>query len=133
MKKTTGFSLLAILLFSVCIALPIAGQEKKGADEIYTIKQGDTLWDISAQFLKDPFLWPKLWHRNPYITNPHLIYPGKPIRLTPFEEEKKEPPREVTEEKPKEMVGQPEVRKAEVPRSVRCDGREAQGGRGEAG
>jgi LysM repeat protein len=113
MKKTTGISLSAILLISVCIALPIAGQEKKGAEETYTIKQGDTLWDISAQFLKDPFLWPKLWHRNPYITNPHLIYPGKPIRLTPFEEAK-EPLREVTEERPKEMVKEPEIRKAEV-------------------
>ena len=62
-----------------------AVQEKKGAEEIYTIKRGDTLWDISGRFLKDPYQWPKLWERNPYITNPHWIYPGKPVRLAPLE------------------------------------------------
>lgn len=45
-------------------------------DGKYTIKQGDTLWDISNAFLKDPFLWPFLWKANPYIANPDLIYPG---------------------------------------------------------
>ncbi len=40
--------------------------------------------------MKNPFLWPKLWQRNPYITNPHWIYPGNPVRLNPLEEPKKE-------------------------------------------
>lgn len=42
----------------------------------YTIKQGDTLWDISNTFLKDPFLWPLIWKANTYISDPDLIYPG---------------------------------------------------------
>ncbi len=46
------------------------------APERYVVKQGDTLWDISAMYLKDPWFWPEIWHVNPSIRNPHLIYPG---------------------------------------------------------
>lgn len=49
---------------------------------IYTVKQGDTLWDISRRFIKDPFYWPNLWSHNPDIANPHLIYPGQKLRIT---------------------------------------------------
>lgn len=44
--------------------------------EQYTVVQNDTLWDISAKFLKSPWNWPKLWHGNPQVKNPDLIYPG---------------------------------------------------------
>ena len=50
--------------------------EKADQDRTYTIKEGDTLWDISNTFLKDPFLWPFIWKANPYIANADLIYPG---------------------------------------------------------
>jgi hypothetical protein len=44
--------------------------------ERYTVVTNDTLWDISAKFLKSPWHWRKLWHGNPQIKNPDLIYPG---------------------------------------------------------
>jgi LysM repeat protein len=92
--------------------------ETKEPEGTYTIKKGDTLWDISSKFLKDPFLWPKLWERNPYISNPHLIFPGNPIRLSAEEPVKKEEPKKVVEEKPQEVVKEvkeAEVKKAESP------------------
>lgn len=52
------------------------------APDSYTIKRGDTLWDISKIFLRTPWRWPELWGMNlDEIRNPHLIYPGQILYL----------------------------------------------------
>ena len=47
----------------------------------YVVKKGDTLWAISGMFLQNPWEWPKIWHVNPQICNPNLIYPGDTVSL----------------------------------------------------
>jgi len=82
MKNTVLVTtLLALLLAGPSPA--VAEDLKLNADvpERYTVKRGDTLWDISAVFLQSPWLWPEIWHANQQIENPHLIYPGDIISL----------------------------------------------------
>lgn len=75
------------LLAMVCAALLtgslIAADVVLNANhpERYTVVKGDTLWDISARFLRDPWLWPEVWYVNPQVANPHLIYPGDILSL----------------------------------------------------
>lgn len=45
----------------------------------YIVKEGDTLWDLSDEFMHDPFAWPDLWENNRHIQDPHWIYPGDSI------------------------------------------------------
>lgn len=56
-------------------------QIRDDAPASYVVKKGDTLWDISALYLNEPWLWPQLWQMNPQIDNPHLIYPGDTLTL----------------------------------------------------
>lgn len=55
---------------------------KEGHPEQHVVVKGDTLWDISAKFLQDPWRWPEIWEVNPELENPHLIYPGDIIFLS---------------------------------------------------
>ncbi|WP_394173085.1 LysM peptidoglycan-binding domain-containing protein [Thalassotalea litorea] len=75
-----------ILITTFCIltsAMVFADQLsiRDDAPKTYVVEKGDTLWDISAMYLEEPWLWPKLWRWNPEINNPHLIYPGDILRL----------------------------------------------------
>lgn len=51
------------------------------APEVYKVVRGDTLWDISDRFLKEPWRWTEIWGYNPQVYNPHLIYPGDVLAL----------------------------------------------------
>ena len=136
-KKIEIYFFISIFFFTL-LAFPLSAisEEKEAASEAvssqnieqevvetetgfyYTVKKGDTLWDLSQKFSNTPYLWPDLWSDNSQITNPHLIYPGQRIRLfrrtdtekqvEPVIEEKtietKAPPLEVEPEKVPEIV-----------------------------
>lgn len=55
------------------------------APDEYVVKKGDTLWDISKVFLRQPWYWPEIWYVNPQVENPHLIYPGDVLKLVYIE------------------------------------------------
>ncbi|WP_144392457.1 LysM peptidoglycan-binding domain-containing protein [Pleionea sediminis] len=58
-----------------------AAELKPNHPEFHVVQPGDTLWDISAAFLEDPWLWPEIWHVNEQVDNPHLIFPGDVLAL----------------------------------------------------
>jgi hypothetical protein len=93
---------LVILVFLPVICVADVINIKDSAPQLYVVKKGDTLWDISTMYLDKPWLWPELWRNNVHITNPHLIYPGDELRLR--YNEQGEPVLEVVREEPKAQV-----------------------------
>ena len=54
---------------------------KANAPQVYVVKRGDTLWDISGKFLSSPWRWKEIWASNPHVKNPHWIYPGDKLLM----------------------------------------------------
>lgn len=89
MKRTRGGTLGIIGLFLFGLSLTqTAAQAQTGppaarSDDAgtYVVKKGDTLWGIARDLLQDPFLWPRVWEQNPFITDPNRIFPGDTLAL----------------------------------------------------
>ncbi|MBT8357742.1 MAG: LysM peptidoglycan-binding domain-containing protein [Desulfobacterales bacterium] len=133
MERTKKIKILFLIsiFFIALLAFPLSGsaEEKEAVSSqnieqevvetetgfYYTVKKGDTLWDLSQKFSNTPYLWPDLWSDNSDITNPHLIYPGQRIRLFRRRDIEKES-KPVIQEKTIETKAPPlEVEPEEVP------------------
>jgi len=67
-------------------ALGAVGYDAQGRQgRIHVVARGDTLWEISEAYLGTPWAWPPIWKDNEEIANPHRIYPGDRIWITPWE------------------------------------------------
>src|SRR5690606_32118193 len=77
----TGFAPLAAQESTRAIATGSNIPLTENAPDEYVVKPGDTLWDISSVYLRDPWYWPEIWYVNPQVENPHLIYPGDVLKL----------------------------------------------------
>ncbi len=103
------------LTFAVALALMVQGawaspELRDDHPEQYTVQEGDTLWDISARFLKEPWNWPEIWSANPDIENPHLIYPGDVLSLVYIDGE----PRIVREPEDRVIRLSPQIRETPI-------------------
>jgi hypothetical protein len=78
-KKLLGMVLAALLTTGTLIAADVVLNPDH--PDRYVVVKGDTLWDISGRFLRDPWMWPEVWYVNPQVANPHLIYPGDILNL----------------------------------------------------
>ena len=82
-----GFFMHKLIISLICCLLPafaIAAtpEIRANAPDRHIVVKGDTLWDISAMFFKDPWKWPQIWGLNKdVIKNPHWIYPGQVVIL----------------------------------------------------
>ena len=49
--------------------------------KLHIVQTGDTLWDLAAKELGNPFSWPQIWELNQWVKDPHWIYPGDPLLI----------------------------------------------------
>jgi len=95
MKLVGWTSMVAVLIAGTAIAQveEDQGTEKAKVEvpadtpQTHTVKEGDTLWDITQAYYGDPYRWPQVWSYNPDITNPHWIYPEAQVQLRPTDGE----------------------------------------------
>jgi hypothetical protein len=99
MRKRTIFRsswIAAIVGAIVLAAAPLEAQEPPPT--VHVVSEGETLWDLAARYLGDPFLWPEIYRLNTTVVeDPHWIFPGEELR---FGSPGEAPRQQVAEQRP---------------------------------
>ena len=61
--------LFLVVLAALALVAPVAVLAQQ-----YTVKEGDTLWSLSAEHLKDPLKWGQVVGRNPFLKEPGRLF-----------------------------------------------------------
>ncbi|MBA3521847.1 MAG: LysM peptidoglycan-binding domain-containing protein [Gemmatimonadales bacterium] len=79
MPRTCRWNWLALLALA---AGPTLALGQTTATRSHTVREGDTLWDLSRLHRGDPLLWPDIYRMNTSVVeDPHWIYPGEVLQL----------------------------------------------------
>lgn len=85
MGRNMNKTIISLILLLLPV-LPASAVENGGLSQTaparYTVVEGDTLWSIAGQYLKEPWRWPELWGMNrERSSSPHRLHPGDVLAL----------------------------------------------------
>ena len=79
-SKPTTFSRTRLAWPCVAVLLWLCMATASAQDWNYRVRPGDTLWDLSGEYLKPGIAWQKLQRHNK-IADPHALPPGSTLRV----------------------------------------------------